>query len=49
MIVWWYGVRGARSLAQLKNGLITTLVMVWPNESTRGGVPPDAGSSALRS
>ena len=31
---------GARSEPQLKNGLITTLVMVWPSESTRGGVPP---------
>ena len=43
MTVSWYGVRGARSDAQWKNGLITTLVMVWPSESILGGVPPDGG------
>lgn len=37
MIVSWYGVRGAWSEPQSKNGLITTLVMVWPSESTIGG------------
>jgi hypothetical protein len=40
---------GERSDAQLKNGLITTLVMVCPSESIIGGVPPEAGSAALRS
>jgi hypothetical protein len=49
MTVSWYGVFGARSVAQLKNGLITTLVMVWPSESTMGGVPPAARSAAFRS
>ncbi len=49
MTVSWYGVRGARSDAQSKNGLITTLVMVWPSESIIGGVPPAARSSAFRS
>jgi hypothetical protein len=49
MIVSWYGVRGAWSDPQLKNGLITTLVMVWPSESISGGAPPVALSLAFRS
>ena len=48
MTVSWYGVRGARSDAQSKNGLITTLVMVWPSESIIGGVPPDARSVGVQ-
>ncbi|CFR67311.1 Uncharacterised protein [Mycobacterium tuberculosis] len=39
--------RGDRSYAQSKNGLITTLVIVWPSESTIGGVL--SGSTALTS
>jgi hypothetical protein len=53
MTVSWYGVSGARSNAQSKKGLITTLVMVWPSESTIGGVPVFAvspsGSTAFKS
>jgi len=44
MIVSLYGRRGARSEPQSKNGLITTLVIVWPSESIIGG-SPDAESS----
>ena len=49
MTVSWYGVRGARSDAQSKYGLMTTLVMVWPSESTPGGFRLSAGSALAAS
>ena len=49
MMVSWNGIWGGWSEPQPKNGLITTLVMVWPSESTIGGVPPVAESSAAMS
>ena len=48
-------VRGQRCAVErpVEEGLITTLVMVWPSESTIGGVPVSAvspfGSTAFRS
>src|ERR1700736_3519848 len=44
MIVSLYGCSGGRSEPQSKNGLITTLVIVWPRESSIGR-SPDAESS----
>src|ERR1700738_4022703 len=44
MIVSLYGCSGGRSEPQSKNGLITTLVIVWPRESSSGR-SPDAESS----